>query len=232
MKKFGFTLAEVLITLAIIGIVAALTLPSLITKINNKGYAERLIKTYSTLQNVTNIIIQEDGLPSTWNWESDAQNSNAWKIFDAYKSHLNVVKVCRAPLGFIEDDCAPATADTKTLNGKYQGFGISSENDIWGGHIGSMVLQDGTLINIKVKSYSTGVYWAFPSNLVFYIDVNGKKAPNKIGRDIFFFYLTNAGKVLPFLSDDITHALGNSCDINSTGHSCAYKVITEGKMNY
>ena len=48
-RKQGFTLAEVLITLGIIGVVAALTLPSLIQKNNNKVVETRLKKFYSTM---------------------------------------------------------------------------------------------------------------------------------------------------------------------------------------
>ena len=48
-SKEGFTLAEVLITLGIIGVVAALTLPSLIQKNNNKVVETRLKKFYSTM---------------------------------------------------------------------------------------------------------------------------------------------------------------------------------------
>ena len=47
MKIQGFTLAEVLITLGIIGVVAAMTLPALIQKNNNKVVETRLEKFYS-----------------------------------------------------------------------------------------------------------------------------------------------------------------------------------------
>lgn len=49
--KLGFTLAEVLITLGIIGVVAALTLPTLITKHKNQVYVNKLKKMVSTLEN-------------------------------------------------------------------------------------------------------------------------------------------------------------------------------------
>ncbi len=50
MKK-GFTLAEVLITLGVIGIVAALTIPSLISNHNKSVTAARLSKAYNTVSN-------------------------------------------------------------------------------------------------------------------------------------------------------------------------------------
>ncbi|MDR1327709.1 MAG: prepilin-type N-terminal cleavage/methylation domain-containing protein, partial [Heliobacteriaceae bacterium] len=47
MKKYAFTLSEVLITLGIIGVVAALTMPSLITKYEKQVTVTRLKKFYS-----------------------------------------------------------------------------------------------------------------------------------------------------------------------------------------
>lgn len=48
-KKYGFTLAEVLITLGIIGIVAAMTIPTLISNTNGAKFRSQLKKTYSSL---------------------------------------------------------------------------------------------------------------------------------------------------------------------------------------
>ena len=56
----GFTLAEVLITLVIIGVIAAMTIPTLINKTNNQEYVSRLIKTYSTLSQGLNSIWQKN----------------------------------------------------------------------------------------------------------------------------------------------------------------------------
>ena len=65
MKK-AFTMAEVLITIGIIGLVASMTLPSLYNHINSKGYVERLKKAHSLLQNATNLIISDYGQPEDW----------------------------------------------------------------------------------------------------------------------------------------------------------------------
>ena len=48
-KKFGFTLAEVLITLGIIGVVAAMTIPTLISNTNSAKFKSQYKKTLSTL---------------------------------------------------------------------------------------------------------------------------------------------------------------------------------------
>ena len=53
-NKSAFTLAEVLITLVIIGVIAAITVPTLINKTNKQEYGSKLKKAYSTLSQVTN----------------------------------------------------------------------------------------------------------------------------------------------------------------------------------
>ena len=57
--KSGFTLAEVLITLGIIGVVAAMTLPSLTTKIQDRELVTRAKKTVSNIQNAA-LLAQKD----------------------------------------------------------------------------------------------------------------------------------------------------------------------------
>ena len=62
--NFGFTLAEVLITLVIIGVIAAITVPTLINKTQNQEYVSKLKKAYSTFTQATNQIIAEEGTPN------------------------------------------------------------------------------------------------------------------------------------------------------------------------
>ena len=102
-KRFGFTLAEVLISIVIIGVVAAIIIPTLVTKITNKGYVEKLKKNYAIIQDATNMIVAEKGDPSQWEWS--VYNSGDYaaneSIVESYKKYLNVVDTC------------PATVDTR-----------------------------------------------------------------------------------------------------------------------
>lgn len=60
-RKIAFTLAEVLITLGIIGVVAAMTLPSLITNYQEKQRVSQLKKVYSALSQAFVSALQENG---------------------------------------------------------------------------------------------------------------------------------------------------------------------------
>ena len=61
MKKRGFTLAEVLITLGIVGVVAALTAPALIMSSRNEANAARLSVVVSNLENAFQTAIAQEG---------------------------------------------------------------------------------------------------------------------------------------------------------------------------
>ncbi len=88
MKK-GFTLAEVLITLGVIGIVAALTMPMLIPRLEKVKTEAKLKKFYSVIAQATDKAMLEHGDWSTWDYSLNAQN-----FFDTYyKNQLQVLKV-------------------------------------------------------------------------------------------------------------------------------------------
>lgn len=65
-REKAFTLAEVLITLGIIGIVAALTLPALVASNKEKARVTNLKKIYSQMQNAWNMAIAENGDATNW----------------------------------------------------------------------------------------------------------------------------------------------------------------------
>ena len=232
-KFLGFTLPEVLITIVIIGVVAAMTLSPLITKIRNKGFVERLNKTYSVLQNATNQIVEENGTPSTWPWTvyTDATTRpNNEKIFNYYKKHLKVIK----DLGNCPAWACPIDFESyRYLNGdQYVSDGMLFVNSP---HI--IVLSDGVTIGMLFRQTSSGgVYWGLP-DLLFTVDVNGKAGPNQIGRDVFWFYLKKSGdgKILPYANETFPDGAvdnRNTCEPDLKGYSCAYRIITEGGMNY
>ena len=86
-RKFGFTLAEVLITLGIIGVVAAITLPTLIQNYKRHVVANKLKTDVSILQQALQRSIADNGTPDTWNVEPLQTD-----VFDVYfKPYLKVL---------------------------------------------------------------------------------------------------------------------------------------------
>ena len=74
--KNAFTLAEVLITLIIIGVISALTVPNLVVKYHKKMTAMQVQKAYSELNQVLNRAIAAHGEPSNWDYYGESELSD------------------------------------------------------------------------------------------------------------------------------------------------------------
>ena len=87
-RNKAFTLAEVLITLVIIGVIGALTVPSLVQNRQKQEYVSALKKAYSTLSKVAQQIIAEEGSPSA----GGSWSENLDSLYSAYKKRLSNIK--------------------------------------------------------------------------------------------------------------------------------------------
>ena len=173
----AFTLAEVLITLGIIGVVATMTMSVLYGKYQNYVLKKRFAKSYSLINNTLNYIYEANGLsvPECYRINSSnlASTDCDW-VKEEFLKKLNIIKTC--PNKAFENGCiAEYTSDfvMPTYEKLYSKDKINNS-------IPAYVLNDGTIIlgadNTK-----------FPT--VISIDLNGKKGPNKFGYDIFTFHL-------------------------------------------
>jgi len=70
MKK-GFTLVEVVLTLSIIGVIAATTIPTMIHYTNKKATIEQLKKSAATLNQAIYNATITNGELNTWSWQTD-----------------------------------------------------------------------------------------------------------------------------------------------------------------
>ena len=204
----GFTLAEVLITLVIIGVIAAMTIPTLINKTNNQEYVSRLKKAYSTLSQATNKIISDNGIPKAdiGGWATSNED-----VYNMYKKYLSNVK-----------DCQSASADCKTI---YYTWRDSNTHNFAGDY--TLFLADGSKVIFGNSStdctYDTsGTYSACQ---IIHVDVNGGKGPNFVGKDIFAFALKNEG-LFPVGCDY------DGCKKTAAGWGCTCKAIRDNAINY
>lgn len=235
--KRGFTLAELLITIGLIGVVAAMILSSLYSHIKSKGYIERLKKVQSLLQNVTNLIMSDYGEPNDW-IPDGYQIGNTQGADVAIKSFQNVIKLYAAQFNTVyiceftgssskETNCNLSASKYKGLDGQP----IKIENGSLYPYyfVYPIMLNDGSSIGFRFqRNQNGGFFWGAPI-LTFIVDVNGVQPPNTIGRDIFYLYLNEKGNVLPYGDGNFGE---DDCNINAKGESCAYKVLTEDKMSY
>jgi len=221
----AFTLAEVLLTLAIIGVVAALTIPAVVTKVAKDQYVTGLKKAYNTLKAVEREARQEYGDMENWIWSVGGRGSDPTADFEKYfLPHFDVLKNCGATT---EEGCF-AEGITR-LDGST--YGDLSDPSFY-----KIVTSDGMSWAYEKLSSTTPLYtrgW-------FYIDVNGLKGPNILGRDIFLFdvFPSNLG-IKPVGSYDsngitptTTSTVDSGCNTSFGGMFCAVKVLSEGAMNY
>lgn len=87
-NRGGFTLAEVLITLGIIGVVAAITLPAVINKIQHKQLETAFKKSYSGISQVVQRITNEEGVIP------DVTNFSGGKGTELVEKYFSVAKPC------------------------------------------------------------------------------------------------------------------------------------------
>ena len=130
-RRVAFTLAEVLITLGVIGIVAALTMPALIGNYKRKQTVTQLKKVYSSMQQSIQMSQAEYGDIRDWDWSQNGQD-----FFTQYLGkNFNVVKNCGT-----EQGCWNSTG-ILTLSGKEY-----SPNPLKSSGWSSLILSDGVYI--------------------------------------------------------------------------------------
>jgi prepilin-type N-terminal cleavage/methylation domain-containing protein len=175
--KHGFTLAEVLITLVIIGVVAALTIPAAINKYKDEELKSQFKKAYSTISQAFYKTQMYDffGYSKCYYGEGGIGTavSECPAFYEALAKNLSIQKNCRG--NSLADGCIPGyqTYATSSGNVGYNQDYIENRNNTW-------VLSDGQIL-IPYYYASNG---AMP---VFLVDINGHKGPNGYGKDLFGF---------------------------------------------
>ncbi len=167
-KKAAFTLAEVLITLGIIGIVAAMTLPTVINNTRHKELETAFKKSYANLANAVNLVNAE-GIPvyainPTTGSDVDFNSEYAQAVYSKYKQ----LKQLSAKQKLEYNNSILNYSRKRTGQYPQCSQGMSSN---------AFVTMDGSLLSIL---QNCGAVW-------FTIDTNGFKKPNALGHDIYIF---------------------------------------------
>ncbi len=180
MKKSGFTLAEVLITMGIIGIIAAITMPTLMMDTKYKQIGVKLSKFYSTLYNTSK--------------EYTAYNGDYGSV-DDFVNHINK--------SFDFKDINIYNESGKTILGT-TGVDCYRQNNI-STHYG--LLADNTKVSILSgpaknismtlpDKYSNSRKYGSPLTIV-YFDPMVKGLPSN-AQHVYQFIVTTKGNVIPY----------------------------------
>lgn len=174
MRKYtfyeGFTLAEVLITLGIIGIVAALTIPALVANYEKKQTVTQLRKVYADLNNAVRLSEVDNGPMQTWEYSQIKITSYEDAVPFIQKYYLPYFKSAKLLKKTELEDYViiPSMTEPDKNTGWVTNF---------------MVLNNGVIFSFFFNVPS-GYIWCLA-------DINGTQKPNKVGRDIFVFDVYN-----------------------------------------
>lgn len=216
-KKAAFTLAEVLITLGIIGVVAAMTMPSLIQNYQEKATVTKLKKCYSLVSQAYVSILNDEGGSDT------LQAGDDLEMMEKFGKYLKYQKTCGRNKG-----CFPnVTYKSVTGNGYSKWEDDTTDRS-------RAILTDGTLIMFN----KSAMWGGNEGNYLYaqiYVDINGFKGPNQLGRDFFYFYISPekivpaGAKALEEKNED--QKFTKNC-IQQNGYACAAWVIYNENMDY
>lgn len=256
-KNFAFTLAETLITLGIIGIVAAFTIPVLYNSYQKTKYVATLKKAYSQFSQAIKLYIANEGVTDlsqtklfTEDGDKDISSSsirqnNLDKMVNNYFKTSKICKIGDSSCNIKERDLSDTSSMGVTVfSSSYYNFctldGICFE----------LIISD--FENCRPKQTKSDNIKGLCGSIS--IDINGSNPPNQFGRDFFYqLYITPDGNLYP--EGGIAYAQyrdgdggehwpdssdGEACGIpnssvitNVEGYGCAARIIEEGwEMNY
>lgn len=187
-NKLAFTLAEILITLSIIGVVAALLIPQLVDNTKKAQYGATLGRAVRQI---------ELGISNLLN-KANEKNGGIVTSLDLLNHNLTFIE---------SDDETPLINDFVLFDNQ---LGLFDLAEVEGASdylekLNITVPQGGSTKIYKFNKFNAYlVYTAKPGEMidgndiftVLAIDTNGATKPNKVGKDIFGFGITTSGKLV------------------------------------
>ena len=181
--KSAFTLAEVLITLGIIGVVAAMTIPTLIGNYKFSVLNNQLKTVYSDLNQAATLFKVHNEI-SVSEYAASTSATSALDLFS--KEYTTVLNRNNMDAGTKDENGYRLEPyETHSITGKGSGALFCDASYYMYDPQGRIISFDN-----KPSGYENGPKVC--------IDVNGLKKPNSLGQDIFIFVFTVDGHVIPF----------------------------------
>lgn len=218
----AFTLAETLVTLMIIGVIASITIPGLKKSADSAKTVAQVKKAYSTLNSAISLAVQENGPTKRWGITGARSAEKSKIVMDNLAPYLNVMKKCDEGTGCFPDQ------QYVFLNGTL-GDNINALTNC-----AKVKLTDGTAISFYNAgdncNYSAGSSDELSHICgIFDIDINGDAKPNKVGIDFFSFYLTSEGVMALGTPGNTARPIAQ-CNI--TGSPCSGWIILKQNTDY
>lgn len=204
-KKRGFTLSEVLVTMGVIGVIAALTVPTLVNNYQRKAFAIQARKAVLDIENQVDMLITEEGKTSF----GATSVSTTDGLDNFMKSHFKILKTCDSQhtSECFANQAYIAIEGNKTNNFTCAGtsYLLANSSVVCAQKISSQDVEVEELVETPDStsrpsfdlSTKENKYWQVLSglNIELYIDTNGQEGPNTGGRDMFHMYIQPDGRI-------------------------------------
>ncbi len=203
-KRFGFTLSEVLITMSIIGVISALTVPTLVSNYQQKALAVKLRKVVRELVDAADMLMTEEG-------KTKFSATTGYSDLDTFvTTRLKTIKTC---------DSGSTSSCFASVN--YRSISGTSASAAFACSGKSYVLADSAAICLSKDD-------TYKPDVAVVVDVNGQKGPNMAGRDLFMFTLDDV------TGDAAEAGAASTCRSGTTGVGCFDLLVNENnwEMRY
>lgn len=204
-KKFGFSLTEILIALSIVGVISALTVPTLMNNYQQKALALQFRKSVNDITSAVDMLITEEG-------KSKFSATTEYANLDTFVTRrLRTIKTCSKD----ETSSCFANEAYRTINdNSTETFTCAGNSYVLASSAAVCLTKDGTAVKIN-------------------IDTNGQQGPNIGGRDMFTFYITAEGESKNCNTSACADPVLDTCTKSPTGADC-YGILSEAnwQMNY
>lgn len=232
--KKGFTLAEMLIAMSVLGIIAACVIPVLIKDTNKKVYVAALKTNYNLIRVATSeIMATNSGTMANVLVDSEDTATLSLDMMNKYAAKMKFIKLCNPGEG--SGECYHnGKSAIKNLHGD-EAFENPNPD-------ARAIMVNGSLLRFVAytSDCDNDIYKINGVNATcgkIDIDVNGFKPPNTIGKDIFEILITKYGAYPNGCQSTLVFGVWNTyCNVSSaniySGSGCAGRIFDEGKMNY
>ena len=179
LKKNAYTLAETLMTLVIIGVVAALTIPALKNNAEERKFVSLTQKAFNTISDATAMVETKHGNSEFWQWSAYATGDDAYTDDETKQNGgPNLVRSWYKEVMNVDNGIKLSDS-----------WGLAI-NDLSGKSIGASLRSAGTFVTTDGMCWEIGGDQGSPNAIV---DVNCEAGPNIAGIDMHSFNITDDG---------------------------------------
>ena len=208
-KALAFTLAETLVVMGIIGVVAALTIPNLNQSTGDREKVARLKKAYANLEDAYGRATAVYGPIEEWVVNDTEQEDRQKRASERFAEFMKISKTCEDGAGCFSDDITTGL---------------------------SYILADGTSFSIiEVNTHYSGSFVSGDNTIALLsVDIDGPKGKNELGKDIFMFAIYKDG-LFPNLGNQENNEYLRELDISDENfdiYGATEWVIKNGNMDY